>query len=131
MDIVDKIRNRIFDFFVKSNDFNGVPLRQISTEFSIEYKESIDLIKQLVSEDSVSIQSSTNPHIIGFGHFPVDGQLQVLEQAKEVTQKVFSPGGDQGITWVMENTEFPICLYPSPNYLKKHRDISELVRVPN
>jgi len=125
MDITDKIRDRIFNFFVESNDFNGIPLRQISEEFEIDYKESIDLIKNLVAEDSVSIQSSTNPHIIGFQHFPIDGQLTVLEHAKEVTQTVMDLGTSPGFRIVSENTEFPICLYPSPSYLNKNRDLSK------
>lgn len=124
MQITNKIKDRIFDFFVKSNDFNGIPLRQISEEFNIDYKESIDLIKKLVSGDSVSIQSSTNPHIIRLQHFPIDGQLQVLEHAKNITQSVLNPHDTAGFRLVMENTEFPICLYPSPNYLKENRDVT-------
>ena len=77
------IENRIYDFFINSNDFNGIPLRQISNELNIEYEYSIDLIKDLVEKDIVSIQSSTNPHIIGFRHYPIDIQLKILEDAKK------------------------------------------------
>jgi hypothetical protein len=124
MDMIDKIKNRIFEFFIKSNDFNGIPLRQISEEFNIDYKESIELIKKLVSDDSISIQSSTNPHIIGFQHFSIGSQLNVLEHAKDITQTVLKSDAKVSFRLVVENTEFPICLYPSPNYLKTHRDLS-------
>lgn len=118
----DKIRNRVYDFFIKSNDFNGIPLRNISVEFEIDYQESIDLIKNLVVDNSVSIQSSTNPHIIGFQHYPTESQLKILDDAKEVTvdKKKFGE-----ITVSFENTEFPICLYPSQEYLKSNRDLNE------
>lgn len=118
----DKIRNRIYDFFIESNDFNGIPLRNISNEFEIDYKESIDLVKKLVIDNSVSIQSSTNPHIIGFQHYPIDSQLKILDDAKDVTvdKKKFGE-----ITISFENTEFPICLYPSKEYLKSKRSLNE------
>jgi len=115
----EKIRNRVFEFFIESHDFNGIPLRNISEEFKIDYKESIDIIKKLVIDNSISIQSSTNPHIIGFRHFPIESQLKILEDAKEITVKEEKFGD---ITFSSENTEFPICLYPSQDYLKSNRD---------
>lgn len=117
----EKIRNRVFKFFIESHDFNGIPLRNISEEFKIDYKESIDIIKKLVIDNSISIQSSTNPHIIGFRHYSIESQLKILEDAKDITvnEKKF---GD--ITFSSENTEFPICLYPSQDYIKLHRDTS-------
>jgi hypothetical protein len=118
----ENIRNRVYKFFLKSNDFNGIPLRSISKEFKIDYKDSIDIIKKLVIDNSVSIQSSTNPHIIGFQHYPIESQLKILEDAKDitVTEKKFGE-----FSFSNENTEFPICLYPSQDYLKLNRDLSE------
>jgi len=117
----EKIRNRIYDFFIKSNDFNGIPLRSISEEFKIDYVESIDLIKKMVIDNSVSIQSSTNPHIIGFRHYPVESQLQILDEAKIITNRVQKFGE---ISVSFEETEFSICLYPSQEYAKLKRDLS-------
>ena len=103
----NEIRDRIYNFFIESRDFNGIPLRQVSQEFNIDYKESIDLIKNLVSNNTVSIQSSTNPHIIGFKHHSIENQNKVLEDAKKVTNSV----EDLGIISIsIENTQFPICL---------------------
>lgn len=118
----DRIENMVYDFFVASSDFNGIPLRNISQKLGIDYDNSIDLIKELVKEDIVSIQSSTNPHIIGFQHYPIDSQIHILEEAKK-TKEVLHKFGD--ITISSEDTEFPICLYPSKNYLQKKRDLSE------
>lgn len=117
----ESIQNKIYQFFIESNDFNGIPLRRISDDMEIGYEESIDFIKELVKDKTVSIQSSTNPHIIGFQHFPIDSQLKILEEAKniEVTTQKFGE-----ITIALENTEYPICLYPTPNVLKKQRDLT-------
>ena len=119
--LTEKIKNRIFDFFLESNDFNGIPLRKISEEFNINYEESIDLIKILVTENSVSIQSSSNPYIIGIQHYPVAIQIKILDDAKGVTEKIEKYGD---ITFSIENTEYPICLYPSQDYVKANRDLS-------
>lgn len=104
----DRIENMVYDFFVASSDFNGIPLRNISQKLNIEYQNSIDLIKELVKDDIISIQSSTNPHIIGFQHYPIDSQIHILEEAKK-TKEVLQSFGE--ITFSSEDTEFPICLY--------------------
>lgn len=118
--IKEKINNKVFDFFVNSNDFNGIPLRQISDDLKIDYKLSIDFIKELVQEDKISIQSSTNPHIIGFKHYPKESQLQILGIAKEteVESKRFGK-----FKMTFEKTEYPICLYPSRENLIKNRKL--------
>jgi hypothetical protein len=115
-----EIENRIFDFFESSQDFNGIPLRNISDEFEIDYKESIDIIKELVAEERVSLQSSTNPHVIGFKHHSIENQIHLLEEAKNTTidcQELM------GIKFQVENTDYPICLYPSVKSLNDKRNL--------
>jgi hypothetical protein len=118
----ERIENIVYDFFVASADFNGIPLRNISQKLNIEYEKSIDIIKELVKDDTVSIQSSTNPHIIGFQHYPIDSQTHILEEAKKTNEILHSFGE---ITISSEDTEFPICLYPSKKYLQKNRNLAE------
>lgn len=117
-----KIEKKVYDFFIKSNDFNGIPLRNISNDLGIEYQYSINLIKDLVADDIITIQSSTNPHIIYSRHYRVDDQLKILEEAKSwkvTAQKI----GE--VSLLSESTDYPICLYPSPNILKSKRDVLE------
>ena len=118
----ERIENIVYDFFVVSSDFNGIPLRNISEKLNIDYENSIDIIKELVKDNIVSIQSSTNPHIIGFQHYPIDSQIHILEEAKNIKEVVHSFGG---ITISSEETEYPICLYPSKSYLQKKRDLAD------
>lgn len=119
---LEKIKNLVFTFFCESSDFNGIALRNISEQLGLDYKDSIDQVKQLVKVGSVSIQSSTNPHIIGFSHHAIDSQLTILEKAKDigVSKKTYG-----NIEFVTENTEYPICVYPSKEYLKENRDLGE------
>lgn len=121
------ILDRIFNYFVNSSDFNGIPLRSLPEEFDLKTEGLIDIVKELVSEDKVSIQSSTNPHIIYSHHYPTQAQLKVLEEAKKieiVTKKL----GE--ITYNVPDTEYPICLYPSKKYLKSKRDINLIKEEP-
>lgn len=120
--MISKIQDRIYDFFVDSHDFNGIPLRQISSEFRIKYKSSIDLIKTLVEEGFVSIQSSTNPHIIFSQHYPTEIQLKILEDAKKNKVKKIKLGD---IIIMSEDTEYPVCVYPSKSFLNSKRDLTE------
>lgn len=119
---LEKIKNLVFTFFCESSDFNGIALRNISERLGLDYKDSIDQVKELVRDGIVSIQSSTNPHIIGFTHHVIDSQLTILEQAKDigVSKKTYG-----NIEFVTENTEYPICVYPSKEYLKESRDLGE------
>lgn len=122
-----KILDSVYNFFISSHDFNGMPLRDVSKEFEIDYVESIELVKDLVRNGSISIQSSTNPHIIGW-HHDIAWQIEILEQAKSIKEHpVFSFGNLQVMA---EDTEYPICLYPSKSYLKEHRDVSDLIDSP-
>lgn len=115
------IEKLIFSFFCNSSDYNGIPLRQVSRDLDLDYEESIDLIKEIVETGVVSIQSSTNPHIIGFKHHPVQSQLDILEHAKSIKVEKQSFGNFE---LLVEQTEYPICLYPTPEYVKENRDIS-------
>lgn len=74
----------VFNFFVESHDFNGIPLRQIGKDLDIPYEESIDLVKELVSEDKCMIQSSTNPHIILLENFSDTASIRVFGGRKRI-----------------------------------------------
>ena len=111
------IEKLVFSFFCDSSDYNGIPLRQVSKDLNLDYEKSIDLIKELVKSEIISIQSSTNPHIIGFKHHPVKSQLDILEHAKSIKVEKQSFGNFE---LTIEQTEYPICLYPTPEYAKKN-----------
>tara|TARA_R110001599_G_scaffold353786_1_gene597702 strand:+ start:5354 stop:6667 length:1314 start_codon:yes stop_codon:yes gene_type:complete len=119
---VKKIEELIYSFFCESADFNGISLRSISQQLGLDYEDSINYLKELVKAGVVDIQSSTNPHIIGFTHHAIEPQLEILEQAKGigVTKQNFG-----SLNFVTENTEFPICVYPTREYLEKNRDITK------
>jgi len=50
----ENVTKEVFDFFVKSRDFNGITLSTISERLAIEYVELLLLIKGLVNDNTVS-----------------------------------------------------------------------------
>ena len=127
MDASQIIIDKIFDFFIKSRDFNGIPLTRLAEETKTNYNTTVDIVKQLVTGDKASIQSSINPHIISLGHFEIETQLRILEEAKNNTTEIISK-----ISYEV-NISFDshlVCVYPSPKYLKDNRDVSEFSKSP-
>ena len=122
-EIKKQVQDYIYSFFIKSLDFNGIPLRHISHDLEITYEESIDIVKELVAEDKCMIQSSTNPHIIYWTTYSISSELSCLENAKKITVELCRIGD---IEFESENTEFPICVYPSQSYLRKYRDVGKM-----
>jgi hypothetical protein len=120
MSELKSVEKLVFSFFCESSDYNGIPLRQISQDLDLGYEESIDFVKQLTESGIVSVQSSTNPHIIGLKHHPVKSLLEILEHAKTIKVEKQSFGNFE---MAVEQTEYPICVYPSPEYAKKNRNI--------
>jgi len=82
MKIESKMQKKILDFFIKSDDFNGIPLRDISKKLNIDLISTIDTLQKLVQEDKITLQFGDNPHIIRLTHYPIEDQLHILENVK-------------------------------------------------
>ena len=119
-----KVLNKIFDFFVKSNDFNGIPITTLSTQTNIEYLELIENLKELVKELKISVQNNINPHIIHVKHYNIEKQLIILEEAK--SNKTTKISEHINISF----DSHLVCVYPSTNYLKEFRNISNYKNAP-
>lgn len=121
-----RIIRRVMEFFVSSHDFNGIPGTTLSEELELGYQHLIDLVKGMVEQHLVSIQTGINPHIISLGHFPVVTQLKILEEARQnVTTRTSIM---KELVTVSNSHEF--CVYPSRTQLQLHRNVSEFDRSP-
>lgn len=121
----DKVLKIVFDFFIKSNDFNGISITTISNKSKIEYLDTIDILKKLLSKGQISVQSSINPHIISLGDFITETQFEILEDAKNNVEKSLSGLGD-----FIKFSSHLVCVYPSKQYLLKERNISKFSKSP-
>ncbi len=115
----------VYDFFVESHDFNGILLRDLSTKSGLPYVEIIDIVKQLVEQDIVTVQAGHNPHIITF-FGTIEKQIEVLEEAK--SSKVTPVDTIAGLNVYTET--LPLGIYPTKNYLSEHRPTNNLETKP-
>lgn len=99
-----------YNFFISSNAYNGIPLAGLVEEAEIHYLKLIDTVIGLVRAGVLSIQAGVNPHIILLGHYDVDCQIQLLENQKSERDS--------------------LCIYPSTQYLRDHRDVSNFSTRP-
>lgn len=121
----EKILKAIFNFFVKSSDFNGIPITTIAKKLNIEYLDTIEILKVLLNKDLISVQASINPHIIAMGVFTRESEIEILEEAKNNVEKELSGLGD-----FIKFSSHLVCVYPSKKYLIEKKNISQFLNAP-
>lgn len=122
--IENQITNEVFQFFIESRDFNGISLSSLSNKIGVDKTEVLASLKQLVSRGVVSIQCGENPHIIRLQHVSDDEQLKMLsDAANSVTSQL------EHFPNIVFETHL-ICIYPSQQYLKDNRDVSDFESRP-
>jgi hypothetical protein len=127
VELEEKVFETIVDFFIESNDFNGITLTKISRKVDIQYLTIVDLVADLVRKELVVIQYDVNPHIIGVYYPPIERQLAVLTDAKRNVIKVLLelPNGIK-----VESDSHTVCAYPTRGHLEKVRDVSSFIKQP-
>ena len=106
MSVVEEILESVADFYLSSRDFNGLPLRNITNNLTLQAKELKDVITSLIQQDKVSLvfgDIHPNPHVKALWDEPKEKQIQKLN------------------TLNLEHT----CVYPSSTYLKEVVDPSK------
>lgn len=105
----EHILYQIYDYFVTSSDYNGLSLDNLTDSVN---SAIIQILIELIDEESVCVIAQShdeNPHIIRFGFLAKEEQITYLKKY---------------------DGHETICLYPSPSYLKKHRNVSNLELQP-
>lgn len=122
----NKVLQRVYDFFLQSSDFNGIPLKRLSKEVKLSYLSVIEIVKDLVIKGHLSIQTGTNPHIIALGHYRQSAQLELLDKAKANKTKVISKIKGISVSFDSHLT----CFYPTQEYLEANRNTDEFSNSP-
>lgn len=131
----EKAIKEIFDFFIKSSDFNGIPLSTLTAKLGIEYDSLLPLIKELILENIVSIQGDINPHIIRLGHYGLNVQLEYLKSAENnvvesLNKTIKIDHGQEFDQFNFVTESHLVCAYPTQNYLHQYRDVSTFETKP-
>lgn len=121
------ILDLVYDFFLKSYDFNGITISGLSEETKTDYIVVLEIISRLVVDNKVSVQNGINPHIISLCHFNTETQLKIIEEAKGNKFETYD--------WLSNSIpitkeSFKVCVYPSMDYLRKNRNITSLSHQP-
>jgi hypothetical protein len=72
------VLERITDFYLKSHDFNGMPVPEVAEEFGLSDQELAELLAALVGEDKASLifgDVHPNPHIRALPDHSIELQL--------------------------------------------------------
>lgn len=102
----------IYDYFLESNDYNGIPFENLFSEWDTTWEEGIRRLIILVEREECVIQSSSLPFIIRTA-------VPTSESTIKYLNKIV--GGKSS-----EFSQFSECAFPSHSYLVEHRNISEL-----
>ena len=100
----EQVLGEITKYYLKSGDFNGLPIIVLEKNLNIKWEALIDTIKALINDDKVgAIFSDTddNTHIIRLGIEPKE--IQIIK---------------------LEKIDIHTCLYPRPSHLEKVIDRS-------
>lgn len=96
----ETIQNKITEYYLKSQDFNGIQIRNLLSTIGKEWAEIKPLIQDLIKVDSIRIideKTDINQNIIRIGFEPLETQLEKANSDE--------PGY--------------MCLYPTKSILKK------------
>lgn len=99
----DDILKAVYDFFVASNDFNGIPASGLARRFDVQWDAMREQLGQLVLSRDVDLTFSSyseNPHIKRLPDLSPERQVELLSQ--------------EDASWV--------CVYPSAKALTTSAD---------
>lgn len=106
-----RVLDEVADFFVKSNDFNGVPASQLGKNLGLSKRDLIKQLGRLVEDGQVTLAFSSvfvNPHIKAFTDLSVNDQLEKLASEDLST----------------------ICAYPTASVIQPLADMEALTGCP-
>lgn len=100
--ILEKALDLILNKYLESRDFNGLPASHFLSEPEVAEDTVRSLVAALLESKNVIIRFSGNPHIKAFSEVPK------LEEQKQA---------------IIDSSLDQLCLYPSPDILKKKANI--------
>ena len=132
MDDESKINSKVLDFYLASNDFNGIPLSEIISK-DMDFKQVKLILKNLILNKKVDLFSSdVNPHIKPFDISTCkENQIKILEDLPN-DYPLSNTNGSINIIDYEHNVFSSICLYPTEESLsEKIGSIKEYLEIPH
>ena len=102
----------IYDFFISSSDYNGIEMEDLFKIWNVNWVDGIYQLISLIEQDHCIIQSSTLPYIIRNSIPTKEASINYLNHITK----------GKGANLLL----FKECIYPSPSFLRKHRNVDNL-----
>ena len=117
MDFENKINGKVLDFYLASNDFNGIPLSEIINK-DTDVKQAKLILKNLILNNKVDLNSSdVNPHIKRFDlSSSKENQIKSLEDLPNEYPLAKTKNSSNLFDYEY-NVFSSICLYPTEESL--------------
>lgn len=125
-----KFKKEIFDYYLQSRDFNGLPIESLYEKTSLNKNEFHNLLIELIKDRSIDIVYEgdiPNPHIKPFPANSVSDQIK----------KILELDNDCDLYKHKEKENFlnfmpgaGVCLYPSVCFLKKNANWINYAKKP-
>lgn len=125
---MERLIKKVSDFYLKSRDFNGIPVAQLHTFSGLREDEFKNILKKLIKDRVIDlVWNELNPHI---KHFPANSvseqydklnSLEIEESVRQSEAEAETFGeGEIKISWTVDR--IGCCVYPSPEFLRKNFD---------
>jgi len=109
--IKNDILLEIKDYYLKSNDFNGYPIRYILVKFKLSDAERNEILIELIQENLISLN---------FGDIHPNSYIKAYPEEEPEIQ----------IDKLNSIQNIHICAYPTTNYMKKVLDVTAFIDKP-
>lgn len=106
-----KILNAIINYYLDSDDCNGIELRTLAKRLKIDYEKTILIVSNLIDKDLIFLQCGVNPFIVTDPNISKTKQLLTLKGATK-SKEIKLNNDDSFISLVTESSGIIICLYP-------------------
>lgn len=112
MAYINKDMNTIYDYFIESSDYNGIPIEELFSLWKTDWSSGIKKLINLVKQGDCIIQSSTFPFIIRESIPTIESSVNYLTEIMDSKSNRYS--------------QYQECIYPSNSFLLKYRDVSNM-----
>jgi len=113
LDILQKLKQRVVDFYLDSSDFNGISFNKLEDEFGKNINASII---NLAENNIIDVYFDDNPHIM---RIPLDYSKTLSELKNKISKGEKSREITKISDCLIEIDSFNCCLYPSEDLIKE------------
>jgi hypothetical protein len=91
----EKIYAAVEDKYFASNDFNGLPIRDLAADFDIASPAFRSAVRSAILSDIITARVGGNPHILAFSSMPKEQVLEAFDNTESLADVCLYPHRDR------------------------------------